>query len=136
MQPLYIKNDDERKVVTEKLARVVYAETLGSSLLAAEALCSMIANLHLKTARLLPDIATDKSIFESLAEDSARHASLDADAGRRDFQMCLRTVRRMMNGLLNDSVMGATKFHRAENLPQWAVNAGYIAEIGGMLFYL
>ena len=136
MQPLSIKNDDERKIVTQELARVVYAETLGSSLLAAEALCSMIANLCLKTARPLADIAADKSIFESLAEDSARHEALSEYSDRRGFQMCLRTVRRMMNGLLNDSVMGATKFHRAENLPAWAMNAGYIAEIGGMLFYL
>ena len=136
MQPVIIENDAMRIGAIYKLARVVYAETLGRSLVAAEALCSMIANLHYKTGRALSDIAQDENLFESLHENSARHPAIDIDANRRDFQMCLRTVRRMANGLLPDSVMGATRFHRTENLPEWAVNAGYIMEIDGMLFYL
>lgn len=130
-----IKNEQPENITLYKLARVVYAETNGASLPMAEALCSMIANLCMNTGRTLGDIADDETIFTSLNNDSPQHAALYIDASRGDFQMCLRCVKRMISGYLPDAVMGATRFHRAEVLPEWAVSMGYIAEVGDLFFY-
>lgn len=129
-----VKNTDESKMMLYKIARIIYAETNASSLYAVEALASMISNLCVTTE--LADIADDKTIFESLNKNSMRHKNLLVDTYRDDFQMCLRVARKMMNGDLPDSCRGATKFHRIELLPDWAVARGYIAEIDDLLFYL
>lgn len=128
-------NDDETKITLYRLARIVYAETRASSLRAVEALASMIGNLCVKSARPLSEIATDDRVFESLRKDSARQRDLFVDSARPEFQMCLRAVRRMMSGRLADSAIGATRFHRAEHLPEWAVACGSIAETDGLFFY-
>lgn len=131
-----IKNPDESKIIVYKIARVVYAETNASSLAAVESLVSMISNLCVTSKRELADIIEDKNVFESLNADSNRHKDLLVDCARHDFQMCLRVVSRMLNGDLPDRCCGATKFHRSELLPDWAVSRGYIAEVDDLLFYL
>ena len=131
-----IQNNDDAKITTYKLARLIYAETGAVSLRAVEALASMIANLSNKTGRALSDIVMDDSIFESIRIDSPRHPDLFADSKTAPFQMCLRTVRRMISGQLNDTVMGATRFHHADTSPDWARAAGYVAETDGLMFYL
>lgn len=131
-----IKNEDESKIVMYKVARVIYAETLCSSLGAVEALASMIINLCTVTGQSLSDVIEDKNVFESLNTDSTHHQYLSVDVNRRGFQMCLRIVQRMMIGSLPDACYGATKFHRIELLPDWALARGYIAEIDDLLFYL
>ena len=131
-----IKNPDESKIVMYKIARLVYAETFGSSLAAVEALTSMISNLCITSRRELSDIAQDNNIFESLNKNSKRNKYLSIDSGNRNFKMCIRVVQRMFNGNLPDSCFGATKFHHIEVLPDWARSRGYIAEIDGLLFYL
>lgn len=131
-----IKNDNLAKITIYKLARVIYAETRGISLRSVEALASTISNLHFKTGRALSDIATDVDIFESLNRESPRHQDLFIDSATRKFQMCLRTVKRMIGEQLKDPVMGATRFHRIENVPVWSIATGYVAEIDELLFYL
>ncbi|MCL2338642.1 MAG: hypothetical protein FWC51_01655 [Proteobacteria bacterium] len=131
-----IENHDTAKITTYKLARAIYAETGAASLRAVESLASMIANLSNKTGRALSDIATDETIFESLRESSARHQALYVDNRTPAFQMVLRTVRRMIAGQLGDLVRGATRFHHADAMPDWATAAGYVSEADGLLFYL
>jgi hypothetical protein len=131
-----IKNPDESKIISYKITRVVYAETNASSLSAVEAMVSMIANICMTSKQELIDIIQNKDIFESLNDDFNRHKDLLVDATDRVFQMCLRVVQRMLNGDLCDKCCGATKFHRGELLPDWAVSRGYIAEIDDLLFYL
>lgn len=135
MQLHLVKNENPENITIYKLARIVYAETYGKSLQMAEALCAMISNLCLKTMRQLSEIAVDENIFESLNKNSVRHPALFIESDRRDFQMCLRTVKRMINGFLPDCVCGATRFHRAEQLPEWAVAVGYIREVEDLFFY-
>jgi hypothetical protein len=130
-----IKNDCPESIALYKIARAVYAETYGASLAAVEALCAMISNLCLKTMRPLADVAADETVFECLRKESERHAALFIKSDRREFQMCLRVVKRMAHGYLPDSVSGATRFHRAEHLPDWAVASGYVAEAGDLFFY-
>ena len=74
-----IKNPDESKIILYKIARIVYAETGGSSLAAIEALTSMIATVCKKTHQDVADIITDKNRFESLNENSVRHKDLLVD---------------------------------------------------------
>lgn len=136
MQLTLIKNTDESKIIPYRIARIIYAETHASSLAVVEALASMIANLRESSGRPLENIIEDKDVFESLNDDSPRHGDLLADSAGRGFQMCLRVAQRMLGGGLPDCCCGATKFHRIELLPDWAVARGYIAEIGGLLFYL
>jgi hypothetical protein len=131
-----IKNNDDAKITLYKLARIIYAETRASSLTAVESLASMISNRCLKMYKSLADISADAELFESLNKNSARHDMLLVSADSPGFQMCLRTVQKMINGNLPDSVFGATQFHRIEFLPDWAVSRGYIAECDGMLFYI
>jgi hypothetical protein len=131
-----IKNTDSAKAIQYKIARVVYAETLCSSLPAVEALVSMIENICSAHGREFREIAEDKTLFESLNESSERHGRLKDDCRSREFDMCLRVVQRMINGDLPDCCCGAVKFHRADKMPEWAVARGYIAEIDDLLFYL
>ena len=136
MQLKIIENPDNTKTVLYKLARIVYAETLATSLQITEAMSSMIYNIHIKYNKSFEDIANDSNLFESLKQSSSRHEYLDVSATDRKFQMCLRVVQKMMHGNLRDSVFGATNFHHTDVMPQWAISRGYIAEFDNVLFYL
>ncbi|MBQ0013563.1 MAG: hypothetical protein KBS86_03280 [Proteobacteria bacterium] len=131
-----INNPDITKMCVYKIARIIYAETYAKSLRVVEALASMIYNNLQTTQRTLDMLITDSNLFESLNKQSEHHWALSVDARNRGFQMCLRTVNRMLNGNLRDTCFGAMRFHRDEMLPDWAVARGYIADIDGLLFYL
>jgi hypothetical protein len=127
-----LTNNDDETISLHRLARCIYAETTASSLPAVEALCVMVRN----TKRPIQDIASDSSVFESLDRNSAHHEYLSVSYDDPGFQMCLRSVRRMTVGQFPDNIMGATRFHRADMLPDWATSIGSIAEVGNLLFYL
>ena len=136
MQLTLIRNTDLEMSDAYKIARVVYAETGARSLRVVEALTSMIYNSARHTGRAPTQVVRDAGMFECLVPKSARHQLLHVDAMRNDFQMCVRVARRMLRGNLNDACRGAVRFHHADDLPQWAVARGYIADIDGLLFYL
>ena len=136
MQLNLITNDDDTKIVQYKIARIIYAETKAESLQIVEAMASMIFNIHMKYEKSFEKIAKDENLFESLNEKSDRHQYLNVNANDRKLQMCLRVVQTMMHGNLRDSVFGATKFHHADVIPEWAMSRGYIAECSDILFYL
>jgi len=136
VQLMLFENDNVEKIATDKLARIIYAETGARSLRSAEALAVMTMNLCAKSGRHLSEIVSDKTVFESLDQDSARHQDLFVNSARPDFQMCLRVARRAMAGLLADTVMMGTRFHRASEMPDWAISEGYVAEIDNLFFYL
>ena len=135
MQLTIIEAHDEKMTLAYAVARIVYAETLASSLRVVEALTSMIANAARARNESVAKIISDKTLFESLNTESIRHESINVNASRPDFQMCLRVAMRMLHGNLPDMCRGATRFHREEFLPTWAVARGYIADIDGILFY-
>lgn len=136
MQLNLINNPDESQGVVYKIARVIYAETSASSLMAVESLAAMIAN-RANMMNVSPEtIVCDNDLFESNNPQSPRHKIINPDdAVGRGFQMCLRVVRRMLNGTLADVCHGATMFHHCDCMPQWAAARGYIADIDGLLFY-
>lgn len=136
MQITLIENKDDSQRVPYKIARIIYAETLAHSLPVVEAMASVIYNIHMKFDKSFEDIINDNTVFDVLDKNSPRHEYINVSANDRKFQMCLRVVQKMIRGNLKDSVFGATKFHHANVLPQWAVARGYIAEIDDMLFYL
>ena len=136
MQLVLIKNPDDTQIVAYNLARIIFAETSAVSLQAVEAMASMINNIHIKYEKSFEDIATDKNIFDSLNKISPRNKFLSVDATDRKFQMCLRIVKTMLHGNLRDCVFGATKFHHADVIPQWAIARGYIFECEDILYYL
>ena len=136
MQLTLITNDDDTQITSYKLARIIFAETNGKSLPVVEAMTSMINNIHIKYDKSFESIANDSDLFECLNEKSSRHEFLEVSASDRKFQMCLRTVKTMMHGNLPDTVFGATKFHHANVIPQWAMARGYISECEDILFYL
>jgi hypothetical protein len=125
-------NDDLKSIAEHRLARCVYAETLGSSLLAVESLCVMIENAN----RPVGEIAEDEEVFESLKRNSGRHKHLLVNHDDPKFQMCLRAVKKIRRGVLTDNIFGATRFHRSDVMPDWAVSVGSVAEIDGLSFYL
>ena len=135
MQLTILEAHDEKMTLAYAVARIVYAETLASSLRVVEALTSMIANAARARNESIAKIISDKLLFESLKPESIRHEYINVNAARPDFQMCLRVAMRMLHGNLSDMCRGATKFHREEFLPDWAVARGYIADIDGILFY-
>lgn len=136
MQLTLIKNTDMGCGLAYKVARVVYAETCASSLPVVEALTSMIANLSSASGREISSLISDSDLFESLHPESTNHENLYVSVETKAFQMCLRVAQRMLRGTLGDKCFGAIKFHRTEQLPQWAIARGYIADIDGLLFYL
>lgn len=136
MQLNLITNVDDSKIIQYKLARIVYAETDAKSLSVVEAFASMIYNIHIKYNKSFGDIANDKDIFDALNKKSKRYKNLSVPADNKKFQMCLRVVQTMLHGNLRDYVFGATKFHHANFIPDWAMSRGYIAEYSDILFYL
>lgn len=130
-----ICNPDERQKEIYTIARVIYAETYMPTLASVEALASLIKNITKQSNRNAIEIINDASIFNSLNPESNRHKYLEVDADNRVFQMCVRVVKRMMNNSWVDKCFGATRFHRVDEMPDWAVARGYIADIDGLLFY-
>ena len=135
MQLELINNPDESQIVIYKIARVIYAETYMPTLPSVEALASMIKNITTQTKRSVVDVINDPNLFNVLNPESPRHKYLSVDANTNAFQMCVRVVKRMIYGDLPDACSGATRFHRADEMPDWAVARGYIADIDGLLFY-
>ena len=136
MKLTLIKNPDTSKSLMYKIARIVYAETHASSLRVVEALTSMIANFSRAFECPIENMVCDASIFPSLCPTSSNHELLNIDITNSGFEMCLRTVGRMLHGNLPDTCFGATRFHHADTIPDWATSRGYIADIDGLLFYL
>ena len=136
MQLNLITNNDDTQIVSYKLARIIFAETDALSLQIVEAMASMINNIHIKYDKSFESIAKDDDLFECLNSKSSRNKNLNVAANDRKFQMCLRVVQTMMRGNLQDTVFGATKFHHANIIPQWAMSRGYISECEDILFYL
>lgn len=118
-----------------KIARVVYAESGATSLPLVEAFTSMIKNLSIHRGIDISDLIQDSTIFPSLDVSDAHHNRYFVSANSRGFQMCVRTASRMLTGVLGDCCYGATRYHRANIMPSWAVSRGYIADIDGFLFY-
>lgn len=112
-----------------KIARTVYAETSGKSLPLVEAFTSMIANIARARGIAPASVVADTGLF-------THDANTEIDTTGRAFQMCLRTAQRMLRGNLMDASHGATRFHAANQMPDWAVSRGYIADVDGVLFYL
>lgn len=133
-----IKNPNESQIVTYKVARVIYAETYPSTTLSsAEAMASMIRNIMIRDEQSVIDVISNKDLFDSLNEKSPRHEYINVDArNNRALQMCVRVVERMLHGNLADTCFGATRFHRADEMPDWATSLGYIADVDGLLFYV
>ena len=136
MQLSLIKNPDNTQAVLYKLARVVYAETLATSLRKVEMMSSLIYNVHIKYQKSFDEIANDKNLFSCLDKNSERNKFLSVNANTKKFQMCLRIVNDMCHGKLPDYVCGATKFHHCDVIPDWAMARGYISECENILFYL
>jgi len=136
MQLTLITNNDDTQIVSYKLARIIFAETNAETLKLVEAMASMIYNIHIKFGKSFESISNDVNLFECLNKESSRHQNLKVDANNKKFQMCLRIVKTMMHGNLDDSVFGATKFHHANVIPDWAMSRGYISECEDILFYL
>lgn len=124
-----ITNVDSSATLAYMIARTVYTQTNAVSLQLVEAMTSMIKNIADKYDRDIADVIRDKRFFPET--DSA-----NVPASSRGFQMCLRVAKRMLAGGLSDSCFGATRFHSADTLPDWAIARGYIADIDGVLFYL
>ena len=136
MQLTLISNPDSSASLAYQIGRVVYAQTGGTSLRLVEAMTTMIKNLSTKTNRSMHEIIRDKNIFSVLDKNSLFHERLTVPASSRHFQMCVRTAARMLGGELADCCNGATIFHHADILPDWAIARGYIADIDNVLFYL
>lgn len=136
MHFVLIKNPDASMKLAFSVARVIYAQTGATSLPLVEAIASTIANASEKNNRSISDIISDSDFFDVLTPESENHDRLFADPTTRGFQMCVRVASRMLHGTLPDSVWGATRFHCAHTLPNWAVSRGYIADIDNFLFYL
>ena len=119
-----------------RIARVVYASCGAKTLPLVEAFTSMIKNCADKSGKSISNIIGDKNIFPVLEATHPEHIRLSVPADNRALQMCVRTALSMLSGNLSDKCYGATMFHHADTLPQWATSRGYIADIDGILFYL
>ncbi len=131
-----IANPDLSRKDRYEIARTIYAETGASSLVAVEALASMIKNAAVAAGAAPVDIVRNMEMFTSRDSASPYHFRWRVPANDAGFQMCLRVVQKMLNGSLGDWCNGATRFHHDGEIPCWATSLGYIAEHGGMLFYV
>lgn len=131
-----IKRPNGAQSIPYKIARAVYAETNAKSLRVVEALTSMIKNNAVSTGNNIEDIISNNNLFIAQNNQSINANTVDNENSNRGFQMCLRVAQRMLNGGLPDCCYGATCFHHADVIPQWATARGYIADIDGLLFYI
>lgn len=136
MQLTLISNPDPSQSLAYRVARLVYAETGASSLPVVQAFTSMIANRARGMGVDIESLIGDSELISALNPESAFHQRLSVAPSNRGFQMCLRVARRMLTGALPDCCFGATKFHHADSIPDWATSLGYIDDVDGILFYL
>ncbi len=129
MQLELVNVSTEITSLAHSVANVVYSETAAKSLRIVEAMCSMIYNAAGHKIGNIHHIISDTSLFQSANSDS------NIDINCRGYQMCLRVAKQMLRGHLPDSCNHATKFHRGDVIPDWAVARGYIADIDDFLFY-
>ncbi|MBD5400147.1 hypothetical protein HDR61_00125 [bacterium] len=130
-----VKNPDAAAMDKYEIARAIYAEGGGGSLRAASALASMVANAAIATSRTPIDIVRDIAMFSARDKKSPRHNAWHVHVNDAGFQMCLRVVNAMLKQNLGDYCNGATNFHHEDEMPDWAIARGYIAECDGILFY-
>lgn len=135
MQMTLLTNPDLSAGLAYKVARIVYAHTGGKTLPLVEAFTSMIKNLSTKTGQEISCLIRNASYFSVLNPDDKNHSCLNVSADDVKFQMCVRTAQRVLSGGLGDCCFGATMFHYSDNIPDWAMARGYIADIDGILFY-
>ena len=130
-----ICNPDEKSKEKYEIARTIYAETGAVSLRLVEAFASMISNAANICGVSEIDIVRDGNKFKSRNTTSPRHEYWNVAANSAAFQMCLRVTNQMLKRTLPDSCCGATRFHHDDELPDWAVSLGYVADVDGILFY-
>lgn len=130
-----ICNPDENSKEKYEIARTIYAETGAVSLRLVEAFASMIANAARVCDMPVINVVRDAEKFKSRNATSPHHARWDVAVDSPVFQMCLRVTNKMLKRTLPDSCCGATRFHYADEMPEWAMSLGYVADIDGILFY-
>jgi len=112
-----IKNNDVENILVHRLARIIVLDFGARTLPEIEAFASMIKNQN-----------------RDLSEYKLSHIEF-IDSDSKIIQVAVRVIRRMIRGVLPDSIFGATTFHHIDENPEWAFNIGYIAEVGDFLFY-
>lgn len=125
---ILIKTNPENKTATaEKIAKIIMIETGATSLLAVESFASMICNICKKTSRQFSDISNDTDLFNKNYDN--------VDTNSREYAMCIRVARKMMNGDLSDNIRGAIRWHNNKQNPKWAKNIGWVAVADNLFFY-
>lgn len=130
-----ISNSDEKNRDKYEIARTIYAETGAISLRVVEAFAAMIANAASKRGTNPINIVRDADMFGARCVSSPRNVRWRVEATSPAFHMCLRITTKMLNGTLGDVCSGATRFHHDDEMPDWAIALGYVADVDGILFY-
>lgn len=129
----------------EILARTLYAEAGDLPVRAIEALAALV----LTRARLaaapggprhwgqgVAGVCRAPFQFPCWNPRHPRHARLvSPEEDSASLAICRRVALRAIAGVLHDPTEGATHWHRADELPGWAIARVPVAEIGGLAFH-
>jgi spore germination cell wall hydrolase CwlJ-like protein len=129
----------------EILARTLYAEVGDLPVRAIEALAALVLNRARAAAapggprhwgQGVAGVCRAPFQFPCWNPRHPRHARLAApDEESASLAVCRRVALRALAGVLHDPTGGATHWHRAEELPGWAIARVPVAEIGGLVFH-
>lgn len=121
----------------DRLARTLWGEAQGEPVRGIEAVAAVIVNrvrqADARGARAIRQESLRCPCWSANRPDRPR--MLAVDGTDPVFATCLRVARRAVAGVLPDPTGGATRYHRADDRPDWAEGLFPIAEIGGSLFY-
>lgn len=130
---------------SEILARTLYAEAGDLPVRGIEALAALVlTRVRLAAApdgprhwgRGIAGVCRAPFQFPCWNARHPRHARLVApDEESAALAICRRVALRAMAGVLHDPTGGATHWHRADDLPGWAIARAPVAEVGGLVFH-
>lgn len=138
-----LPQDDKNRAI-DILARTLWGEARGESLIGIEAVASVILNRVAKAKKkggfwwgnTIEQVCLKPYQFSCWNKNDPNYPKLQAmDVSDQAFAVCLRIARRAVHGVLKDRTGGATHYHTKDIQPKWALSAETIADIGHHVFY-
>ncbi len=128
----------------DTLARTIWGEARGESILGKEAVANVILNRVKKAQKkngfwwgnTIEQVCLKPYQFSCWNKNDPNYQKLKTvNTSNKEFNICLRVARRAVHGVLKDNTNGATHYHTKSIQPYWAVSSPIIADIGHHVFY-
>lgn len=130
---------------TDVLARTIYGEARGESLIGKEAIARVILNRRQKAidnggkfwwGNEIAEICQKSWQFSCWNKNDPNYEKLIyVDETDEIFKICKRIAKKAVSGIMKDFLYGATHYHTKEVFPKWSIGKVPCIIIGNHHFY-